>query len=83
MSDPSTETAGDPRPGLKQLLEDYERRLILSALQRAGGSQRRAAKLLGVLPTTLSEKMKRLGLRTDRGDPPAPALMPRDPDHAP
>jgi len=48
---------------LKQLVEDYERRLILAALDRARGNQRRAAAELGCLPTTLNEKMRRLGLR--------------------
>jgi len=51
-----------PRPTLKVMLEAYERRLIEEALSVAGGSQRRAARALGVLPTTLHEKMKRLGL---------------------
>ncbi len=50
-------------PSLKQLVEDYERRLILGALERARGNQRRAAAELGCLPTTLNEKMRRLGLR--------------------
>ncbi len=48
---------------LRELLDEYERSLILSALEGTGGHQRRAAQLLGVLPTTLHEKMKRLGLR--------------------
>jgi DNA-binding NtrC family response regulator len=48
---------------LKRLVEDYERRLITEALERARGNQRRAAADLGVLPTTLNEKMRRLGLR--------------------
>jgi DNA-binding NtrC family response regulator len=48
---------------LKRLVEDYERRLILEALARASGNQRRAAAELACLPTTLNEKMRRLGLR--------------------
>ena len=47
---------------LKELLDAYERRLIESALTEADGNQRRAAAALGLLPTTLHEKMKRLGL---------------------
>jgi DNA-binding NtrC family response regulator len=47
---------------LKALLEAYERQLIQSALAACAGNQRRAAALLGLLPTTLHEKMKRLGL---------------------
>lgn len=47
---------------LKSLLDAYERQLIQSALAASAGNQRRAAASLGVLPTTLHEKMKRLGL---------------------
>jgi hypothetical protein len=53
---------------LKRRVEQYERRLILSALAAADWSQRRAAEALGVLPTTLHEKMKRLGI-PGRPDP--------------
>lgn len=47
---------------LKNLVAEYERQLIESALSAHSGNQRRAAAALGVLPTTLHEKMKRLGL---------------------
>lgn len=47
---------------LKSLVNQYERQLIESALEASDGNQRRAASALGVLPTTLHEKMKRLGL---------------------
>jgi DNA-binding NtrC family response regulator len=47
---------------LKALLDAYERQLIQSALSATAGNQRRAAARLGLLPTTLHEKMKRLGL---------------------
>ncbi len=50
------------RPTLKNLLESYERRVIEEALRASNGNQRQAARALGVLPTTLHEKMKRLGL---------------------
>jgi len=49
--------------GLKERVAAYERRLIREALRMAGGNQRRAAAALGCLPTTLNEKMRRLGLR--------------------
>jgi two-component system C4-dicarboxylate transport response regulator DctD len=49
---------------LKQMLDEYERGLIREALERAGGNQRRAAAALDLLPTTLHEKMKRLGIPT-------------------
>jgi len=47
---------------LKDRIEAYERRLIKAALMRAGGNQLRAALVLGVRPTTLNEKLKRLGI---------------------
>jgi DNA-binding NtrC family response regulator len=59
----SFENPGAPRKDLKSLLDDYERKLILLALDAAGGHQRRAAASLGLLPSTLSQKMKRLGVR--------------------
>lgn len=62
------ETGSDGASGLRELLDAYERGLILDALAAAGGHQRRTAALLGVLPTTLHEKMKRLGLLPRRRD---------------
>jgi len=53
---------------LKDLVQEYERQLLLMALELAGWNQRRVAASLGLLPSTLSEKMKRLGLRTTRPD---------------
>jgi DNA-binding NtrC family response regulator len=59
MHDPEKPAGG---PTLKELVDAYERRLIESALAETDGNQRRAAASLGLLPTTLHEKMKRLGL---------------------
>jgi two-component system, NtrC family, C4-dicarboxylate transport response regulator DctD len=62
---------------LKELVDAYERRLIESALSDADGNQRRAAAALGLLPTTLHEKMKRLGLlrrRQEVSEPEAAAV---------
>ncbi len=53
---------------LKDLVQDYERQLLLMALELAGWNQRKVAASLGLLPSTLSEKMKRLGLRSSRAD---------------
>ena len=52
-------------PGLSlgEAVASYERRLIKEALARSAGVQRQAARLLGIRPTTLNEKLKRLGLR--------------------
>jgi two-component system response regulator HydG len=56
---------------LKARVEAYERHLIEAALAATAGNQRRAAASLGILPTTLHEKMKRLGLlRRGDADPP-------------
>lgn len=56
----------DETPGrglsLKARVEAFERDLIEAALAASSGNQRRAAASLGILPTTLHEKMKRLGL---------------------
>ena len=45
------------------MVDDYERKIVLMALELAHWNQRRAASSLGLLPSTLSEKMKRFGLR--------------------
>ena len=47
---------------LRELMLEYERRIILTALAQSRGNQRRAAASLGLLPSTLHEKLKRLGL---------------------
>ena len=51
------------RVDLRSRVRAYERGLLLSALQAAGGNQRRAAAALGLLPTTFHEKLKRHGIR--------------------
>ena len=55
---------------LKEMVKEFERQLIEAALAASAGNQRRAAASLGLLPTTLHEKMKRLGLlrRSALGD---------------
>ncbi len=47
----------------KDLVEDYERRLVRTALRRTGGVQKRAAELLRMKPTTLHEIIKRLEIQ--------------------
>jgi DNA-binding NtrC family response regulator len=69
MHEPALATAEAPaRKDLKTLLEDYERSLILEALETTHGNQRQAAFSLGLLPTTLHEKLKRLGLWNRQAD---------------
>ncbi len=48
--------------GFYDAVARYERQLIESALRRAGGVQKLAAETLGLKPTTLNEKIKRLGI---------------------
>ena len=70
MHDPERTSNGGSK--LKELVDAYERGLIQSALADTGGNQRRAAASLGLLPTTLHEKMKRLGLLRRRQEAGAP-----------
>jgi DNA-binding NtrC family response regulator len=60
-----------PAPGVSPVPDDvpfydavsrFERRLIEGALRKSGGVQKQAAELLGLKPTTLNEKIKRLGI---------------------
>jgi DNA-binding NtrC family response regulator len=69
LADPSLfeSPAGPEFPGgerlvLRDMLLSFERNLILTVLVAANGNQKRAAEALGVLPTTLQEKLKRFGL---------------------
>ncbi len=64
------------RQTLKEMVRDYERELIESALAASAGNQRRAAAALGLLPTTLHEKMKRLGLISRNAPPPSDDVEP-------
>jgi len=45
-----------------EAIRRFERQLIESALRQSGGVQKQAAELLGIKPTTLNEKIKRLGI---------------------
>ena len=45
-----------------EAVSSLERQLIQSALRRSGGVQKTAAELLGLKPTTLNEKIRRLGI---------------------
>jgi len=45
-----------------QAVQRFERQMIESALRQTGGVQKQAAERLGLKPTTLHEKIKRLGI---------------------
>jgi len=57
-----------PPEGLsfRQVVNDFERRLIEATLEAAGGIQKRAAELLQIKPTTLNEMIKRHDIRPRR-----------------
>ncbi|MFQ5695637.1 MAG: sigma-54 interaction domain-containing protein, partial [Terriglobia bacterium] len=57
--------AGESR-SLADIVNDYERRVILDALDRSEGSQTEAAKRLQVPLSTLNQKIKRLGIPVRR-----------------
>jgi two-component system response regulator PilR (NtrC family) len=66
----------------KDVITDFEKRLIESTLEAAGGVQKRAAELLHIKPTTLNEMIKRYDIRprakrnANGGEPPAPPPAP-------
>ena len=51
---------------LEEIVNDYERRIILDALDGARGSQTDAARVLRVPLSTLNQKIKRLGISVRR-----------------
>ncbi|MEE8348796.1 MAG: sigma-54 dependent transcriptional regulator [Acidobacteriota bacterium] len=64
----SVERQDLPRNGatLKDLIREYEKSLIMTALQRADWNQKKASDLLRVNPSTLNEKLKRLNIKMPR-----------------
>jgi len=50
----------------KDVITDFEKRLIESTLAASGGVQKRAAELLHIKPTTLNEMIKRYDIRPRR-----------------
>ena len=50
----------------KEVVTDFEKRLIESTLEAAGGVQKKAAELLKIKPTTLNEMIKRYEIGTRR-----------------
>jgi len=67
---PLTTLAGG---SLDDVLAEGERRMILDALQKAGGVQARAAKILGISERSLWYRVKKLKIPTrSDGDDPEP-----------
>lgn len=48
---------------LKKVMQEVEKGIILRVLEKTGGNQRHAAKVLGLKYTTLNEKVKRYQIR--------------------
>jgi len=66
ISRPSLETPisfGTDGVSLKERVGDFEKSIILAALEKTNWNQKKAAQLLSVNATTLSEKLKRLKIR--------------------
>ncbi|CAN5598547.1 sigma-54 dependent transcriptional regulator [soil metagenome] len=57
----------------REVINDFEKRLIESTLEAAGGVQKRAAELLHIKPTTLNEMIKRHEIRPRRKRAPGAA----------
>jgi len=55
---------------LKDAVSEYERNMIMQALELAGGVQKKAAELLQLKASTLNEMMKRLGIQWKPGTSP-------------
>jgi DNA-binding NtrC family response regulator len=56
----------------KDVITDFEKQIIESTLEAAGGVQKRAAELLHIKPTTLNEMIKRYDIRPRRKKGTAP-----------
>jgi transcriptional regulator with GAF, ATPase, and Fis domain len=57
-------TSGAPgKGGLSHILRQVERRAVLEALERSGGVQARAARLLGISERSMWYRVKKLGLQ--------------------
>jgi DNA-binding NtrC family response regulator len=59
----SMSSPGDGVP-LKERVGNFEKALILAALEKTQWNQKKAAQILAVNTTTLSEKLKRLKIKT-------------------
>jgi len=59
---PSKDNSGTENINYYEEIQRFEIELILYALYRAKGNQRRAARILNIKPTTLNAKVKRFNL---------------------
>jgi two-component system response regulator PilR (NtrC family) len=56
------QTINQPLQPLKAMMSDYEKEIIINALQRFDGSKEKAVKVLGIDLTTLYRKMRKFGV---------------------
>jgi len=63
----STPSVNVPREGLpmKDVVQEFQKKLIMDALRKTSWVQKDAAELLDVKPTTLNEMIKRYGIREE------------------
>jgi DNA-binding NtrC family response regulator len=61
----------DPRVGLKQRVDAYERGLIVQALAAARNNRSHAARALGISRATLHEKLRKYGLAASGDEEPS------------
>ena len=59
----TSSAAAEVQAGYHTSVKDFQRQLIQSALEQAGGNQSRAAQILGLQRTYLSRLIRNLGLR--------------------
>ncbi len=52
---------------LKRLMNGVEKCIILKVLTRVNGNQKEAARILGIKYTTLNQKVKKYGIRFQKG----------------
>jgi DNA-binding NtrC family response regulator len=69
---PAAETGPMLTGSLDQALEEWERRMILDALQQTQSVQARAAKILGISERSLWYRIKKLGIQVRTSEDSAP-----------
>jgi len=62
VSNPAAPSIPDAGLAFREVVDDFEAKLILQALEQTGWNKNRAAQLLGLNRTTLIEKIKKKGL---------------------
>ncbi len=63
---PEIPDTGEGSLDLKERTQEFQKKIILTALKKTRGVQIKAAKMLGLKPTTLNEMIKRLEIDVDR-----------------